>query len=59
MEEGITLTGTERQELFEVLKHHPRHRVRQRAHILLLLAEGRPWTTIALVLFCGPATIAR
>jgi hypothetical protein len=42
---------------------HDRHNLdpalRLRAHLLLLLAAGCPWATIAAVLFCSTRTIAR
>ena len=33
--------------------------VRLRAHIILLLADARPWSLICAVLFCSTATVAR
>jgi transposase len=40
-------------------RHHPEPEVRHRAHILLLLADGYPWQTIAAVLYTSTSTIAR
>ncbi len=60
MTTSISLSPTERNTL---LRHYraPYHdpTVRLRAHILLLLADGYPWATIAAVLFCSSRTIAR
>ncbi|HMB04281.1 MAG TPA: helix-turn-helix domain-containing protein, partial [Isosphaeraceae bacterium] len=33
--------------------------VRFRAHILLLLADGYTWATVATILFCSSRTIVR
>jgi transposase len=59
MNPSIALRPGERNAL---LNHYrrgatPEHRLR--AHILLLLADGRAWAAIALMLYTSPATIAR
>src|SRR5262245_40937117 len=45
--------------LLHLYRHHADPEVRHRAHILLLLADGYTWDTIATVLFTSTSTIAR
>jgi putative transposase len=59
MKDCITLTPPERTTLLDYLRRAPRPELRQRAHILLLLADGYPWATIAAVLYCSTRTIDR
>ena len=40
-------------------RRDPDPQVRLRAHILLLLADGHTWATIAMMLFCSSRTIDR
>ena len=57
---GISLTPAERNTLLDYYRapfHDPA--LRLRAHIILLLADGRTWATIAAVLFCSTRTIDR
>jgi putative transposase len=56
---SIRLTADQRKELLEQYRHAPDPRVCRRAHILLLLADGHPWASIAAVLYTSPDTIAR
>lgn len=56
---SIRLTADERNTLLHHLRRDPDPQVRLRAHILLLLAGGFSWATIAAVLFTSPDTIAR
>src|SRR5262245_6640666 len=56
---SIRLTGDQRNTLLDYYRADPDPQVRLRAHILLLLAQGHAWATIAAVLFTSPATIAR
>jgi putative transposase len=56
---SIHLTAEERNTLLHHLRRDPDPQVRLRAHILLLLAGGFSWATIAAVLFTSPDTIAR
>lgn len=56
---SITLTADDRNTLLDHCRRDPDPQVRTRAHILLLLAGGYPWATIAAVLFTSPDTIAR
>ena len=56
---SILLTAEDRNTLLGYLRRDPDPQVRLRAHILLLLAGGYPWATIAAVLFTSPDTIAR
>jgi putative transposase len=57
--EHLRITARERQALLEQYRKGANCRVRLRAHILLLLAEGYSWAVIAGVLFCSTRTIAR
>jgi putative transposase len=56
---SIRLTADGRNTLLEHYRRDPDPQVRLRAHILLLLADGHTWATIAAVLFTSPDTIAR
>ena len=56
---SISLTPPQRKHLLHLYRRHADPEVRRRAHILLLLAEGYTWATIAAVLFTSPSTIAR
>jgi len=56
---SIPLTADDRNTLLDHLRRDPDPQVRLRAHILLLLAGGYSWATIAAVLFTSPDTIAR
>jgi len=59
MESHLRITARERQALLDQYRKGVNTRVRLRAHILLLLAEGYSWAGIAGVLFCSTRTIAR
>jgi transposase len=59
MESHLRITAYERQALLEQYRKGVNTRVRLRAHILLLLAEGYSWAVIAGVLCCSSRTIAR
>jgi putative transposase len=59
MESHLRITAHERQALLEQYRTGVNTRVRLRAHILLLWAEGYSWAVIAGVLFCSSRTIAR
>jgi putative transposase len=59
MEGSIHLRPKERKTLLEVVKTGVTHERRLRAHVLLLLATGFPWATIADVLFTSSSTINR
>jgi transposase len=56
---SIPLKADDRNTLLDYDRSDPDPQVRLRAHILLLLAQGYPWATIAAVLFTSPDTIAR
>jgi transposase len=58
MENHLRITAHERQVLLEQYRKGAQTRVRLRAHILLLLAQGYSWATITGVLFCSTRTIA-
>jgi putative transposase len=57
--EHLRITARERQALLEQYRKGATERVRLRAPILLLLANGYSWAVIASVLFCSTRTIAR
>jgi putative transposase len=57
--EHLRITARERQALLEQYRKGVNERVRLRAHILLLLADGYSWALIVGVLFCSTRTIAR
>lgn len=59
MEKSIVLRGGQRNALLQLYRRDPDSAVRLRAHIILLLAQGQPWSRIAAVLLCSSATIAR
>jgi transposase len=56
---SIRLSDPDRKALLAHYRSAPDPQVRLRAHILLLLADGYAWATVAAVLFTSPATIAR
>jgi putative transposase len=56
---SIRLPAEDRHTLLDHYRRDPDPQVRLRAHILLLLADGYTWATIAAVLFTSPDTIAR
>ena len=60
MDGSIVLGSSQRKRLLAMYRKESVHpQVRLRAHIILLLSEGRAWSLIAAVLFCSTATIAR
>ena len=56
---SIALRPGQRKRLMAVYRKEPDPHARLRAHVILLLADGRAWSLIAAVLFCSTATIAR
>jgi transposase len=56
---SIQLTPDERNTLLDYYRSDPDPQLRLRAHIILLLAQGLAWATIAAILFCSSRTIAR
>src|SRR5262249_39039884 len=58
MSSALSLRPAQRKALLHHYRRHPDPQVRQRAHILLLLAQGYTWTTVAAVLYTSPSTIA-
>lgn len=61
MDGSIVLGSSQRKRLLEIYRGKEEHpaQVRLRAHIVLLLSQGHPWSLIEDVLFCSTATIAR
>jgi putative transposase len=55
----LRITARERQALLEQYRKGANERVRLRAHLLLLLADGYSWALIVGVLYCSTRTIAR
>jgi putative transposase len=56
---SISLRPDQRKALLALYRRPPDSEVSHRAHLVLLLAEGYSWSTIAAVLFTSPSTIAR
>jgi putative transposase len=56
---SITLTADQRAALLRTYRGPFAPRLRLRAHILLLLHDGRTWDDIAAALYCSTRTIAR
>ena len=56
---SVTLDARQRQALLDRYRKDPDPEVRFRAHILLLLADGHSWLTVATFLFCSSRTIDR
>jgi transposase len=56
---SISLCPDERNTLLRHYRQGTRPDYRLRAHLLLLLADGYPWATIALMLYTSTSTIAR
>ncbi len=59
MRPSITLTASDRKALLHHYRHSPDPRLRTRAHIVLLLADGYPWVAIAALLYTSSSTIDR
>ena len=59
MSHSITLTDPQRDALLRYYRGPFDHQLRLRAHILLLLHDGRSWDHIAQTLYCSTRTIAR
>jgi len=61
MDGSIVLGSSQRKRLLKIYRGQEEHpaQVRLRAHVVLLLSQGRPWALIESVLFCSTATIAR
>src|SRR5262245_32920942 len=59
MTSNLVLTPTQRQELLHLYRKHEDPEVRFRVHILLLLADGHTWETVAALLYCSSRTIDR
>jgi putative transposase len=59
MEGSVALGPAGRKRLMEMYRRHPDPAVRQRAHIVLLLADGWSWSWIESGLYCSRRTIDR
>lgn len=59
MDGSVALGPVERKRLMEVYRKHPDPEVRRRSHIVLLLADGWSWSSIAAALYCSSRTIDR
>jgi len=55
----LSLTTGQRDDLLTIYRKDPDPELRFRAHIILLLAEDRPWSDIQAILFCSSRTIGR
>ncbi len=54
----VRLGGRERKQLLALYRSPADPAIRLRAHIILLLAEGRTWAEICSVLYCSSRTVA-
>ena len=59
MTRSVTLNARQRQALLNRYRKDPDPEVRFCAHILLLLADGYTWATVAALSFCSSRTIDR
>jgi transposase len=59
MRTNIPLQADDRDALLDHYRSDPDPALRLRAHIILLLADGHTWATVAAVLFCSSRTIDR
>src|SRR3954452_21771145 len=59
MTRSVTLDTRQRRALLDRYRKDRDPEVRFRAHILLLLADGHTWATVAAILFCSSRTIDR
>jgi len=61
MDGSIVLGSSERKRLLRIYRGKEEHpaSIRLRAHIVLLLSDRRPWSSIEQMLFCSTATISR
>ena len=59
MKRSIDLSPEQRTALLDRYRKDPDPEVRFRAHILLLLADGHTWATVAALWFCRSRTIDR
>lgn len=59
MDGKLVLHGRQREVLLSIYRSDPDPEVRKRAHILLLLADGRTWAEVAAIFYCSSATLAR
>lgn len=59
MDGSVSLGRSERKRVMALFRTHPDPDVRRRTHIVLLLADGRSWSTIASTLYCSSRTIDR
>lgn len=58
MEPTLSLRTAQRNTLLDYYRHHADPAVRLRAHIILMLAAGHPWSLITAALFCSARTVA-
>jgi transposase len=59
MTSTIALSADERKALLDLYRHSTDPALAHRAHVLLLLADGWTWDTVAAVLFTSASTLAR
>ena len=57
MPSHLFLRPAERRTLLGYYRRHSNPEIRLRAHIILMLADGYPWSLIGSVLYCSPGTI--
>src|SRR5262245_45879441 len=54
----LSLRAAQRNTLLRYYRRHPDAETRLRAHIILMLTEGHPWSLIESILYCSSRTIA-
>lgn len=59
MSESIVVDESTRKTLLSIYRSHRDPKVRLRAHIVLLLAGGHPWSLVCGMLFCSTRTISK
>lgn len=59
MEGNVARGPAERKRLLEMYRRHSEPAVRQRAHMVLLLADDWSWSQVESALYCSRRTIAR
>jgi len=58
MAPSLSLRAAQRNTLLRYYRRHPDAETRLRAHIILMLTEGHPWSLIESILYCSSRTIA-
>ncbi len=59
MSSSVVLIASQHATLISRYRQHDDSAVRQRAHMILMLAEGHTWSLISSVLYCSTRTMSR